>query len=105
LTQYQLSNRETRKGEEFIVLIIIYSAALFFDKAPKHMLFGVFLLGKVGQACRREPVHCLTPLVALLILSTEQFGYGDLIPRFSYTACYIPPSSTNFSDARLFASG
>ena len=66
---------------------------------------GVFLPGKVGRACRREPVHCPSPLAALLILCTEQFGHGDLIPRFSHTACYIPASSTKFCDACLFASG
>ena len=49
LTQYQLANRDIPRGEEFIVLIILWSAALFSAKAPKHALFGGVPGGK-GRA-------------------------------------------------------
>lgn len=59
--------------------------------------------GRVGVQ-KGVCVHCLSPLCSSLILCTEQFCCGDLIPGFSYTACYLLANSTKFCDARLFAS-
>lgn len=47
----------------------------------------MFLPGKGQAACRDGALS--TPLAALWSSRTEQFGYGDLIPRFSYHSWFI----------------